>query len=146
MQEFTINDITEYKDEHYNLMREFYFQILYESRYFTPYTPTLDKGHFNDPNMIKFNIINDSRIIAHLSIQKHNDSIFSLGVAVLKEFENKKIGSLLVDFALLKIKELGGNVVKASINKDNWKSILLFVKKGFIVTEEKNVLFLEKEI
>lgn len=135
--------IQSYNKSDYADMREFYFQILYESRHFLPYTPTMDKGLFNSPERHNF-IIRDDKIIAHLTVFKINAGVFDVGVAVLQEHYGKGLGSQMLDYAETVVRNKGGNRIVATIHPDNWRSILLFVKRGYKIINEENNLKLEK--
>jgi ribosomal protein S18 acetylase RimI-like enzyme len=137
--------IIEYKETDYEDMREFYFQVLYESRHFIPYTPTLKDGLFNDETRKNY-IIRDGRIIAHLTLYKSDDETYTIGVAVLKDYYAQKLGSKMLDFAEKEMKKIGIKKIKASIHKDNWRSILLFIKKGYRIIDDTLDLILEKYI
>lgn len=137
--------IKPYKDSDFDDMREFYFQILYESRHFLPYTPAMNKGLFNSENRFNF-IIRDKKIVAHLTVVRVNETVFNIGVAVLRDYYGRHLGSDMLDFADNFIQSKGGSLIEASIHTDNWRSILLFVKKHYKVVKEENNLWLEKEL
>lgn len=135
--------INKYEESDYQDMREFYFQILYESRHFLPYSTTLNQGFFNSPERLNY-IIRDEKIIAHLTLSKVNDDVYSIGIAVLKEHYGKGLGGQMLDYAEQTLKEIGVKKIIASIHTDNWRSILLFIKHGYTVVNEDRNLCLEK--
>lgn len=137
--------IIEYTDAMFEEMREFYFQTLYESHHFLPYTPKMNQGYFNSRDRLKF-VIKKEKIIAHLTLSPNTRDEFSIGVAVLKEFYGKGLGSRLLDFAEEISKEKGIKALRASVHFDNWRSLLLFVKHGYKVINDEGSLTLYKEL
>ena len=138
--------IEPYNKKDYQEMREFYFQILYESRHFIPYTPTLDKGHFNSPQRTNFVVKREDKIVAHLTLFSDSEKLYEVGVAILKEHWGKGFGSVLLKYAEQNIKTNGAEKIVALIDPDNWRSILLFTKQGYKVVDEGKYLRLEKEL
>lgn len=138
--------IEEYQEEDLEKMKEFYAQILFESHHFVPYAPTLNKGKFNSPQLYKYNIKEGDNIIAHLGVRIINPDKFSIGLAILNDYCGQGIGSQLLKYALTIVKQKGGNQVIATIHKDNWKSLVLFIKHGFHVIKDDDVLTVFKKI
>lgn len=69
-----------------------------------------------------------------------NKRIYISRLIVKKEYRNKGIGGILVDFILEKVKEMGYNEATIGVDKDNMSALHLYKKKGFT-----NVLFEGKD-
>ena len=69
-----------------------------------------------------------------------NKRIYISRLIVKKEYRNKGIGGILVDFILERVKEMGYNEATIGVDKDNMSALHLYKKKGFT-----NVLFEGKD-
>ena len=69
-----------------------------------------------------------------------NKRIYISRLIVKKEYRNKGIGGILVDFILEKVKEMGYKEATIGVDKDNMSALHLYKKKGFT-----NVLFEGKD-
>lgn len=128
-------NIVEYKDEMYEQMNMFYYSVLYETHHFLPYTPGLHSGKFDSPDRTNLVIFNKEQIIAHGTFVDNGNSIV-VGVAVLRDWWSRGLGTQLIIDIIERTKILGKSDVIATIHMSNWRSILLFNKLGFVIEDE----------
>jgi ribosomal protein S18 acetylase RimI-like enzyme len=69
-----------------------------------------------------------------------------IGIYINEEYQNKKIGSLLLKYVLQHEKILKINEIYLSVDKNNLSAIKLYEKNNFKIIEEEDLYFIMKKL
>lgn len=99
---------------------------------------------------------NNNRLIGCIAIEKstkETDTFYIEKVSIIPEFRNHGYGVKLMDFAITKIKGLGGKIISIALIDSNVKLKKWYLSQGFIETVKKDfehlpfrVCFMNKQI
>jgi diamine N-acetyltransferase len=103
-----------------------------------------------------YSMSNKSKLIGCIAIEKstkETDTFYIEKVSIIPKFRNHGYGVKLMDFAITKIKELGGRVISIALIDSNIKLKNWYLSQGFNVTGTKDfehlpfkVCFMNKKI
>jgi perosamine synthetase len=74
------------------------------------------------------------------------DMKYWIGIYINEEYQNKKIGSLLLKYVLQHEKILKINEIYLSVDKNNLSAIKLYEKNNFKIIEEEDLYFIMKKL
>lgn len=94
----------------------------------------ISEGNFENPPIFSYLIKENENFVGAITCSKLENIFIIEAIAVKEEYERKKFGIKLLNFALSKMKEMNAeNIIL------NAKNPIFFEKNGFVAMEKKEV-------
>ena len=88
----------------------------------------------NHKNRLYFVAKKDNEIIGYIGLYEYDDDLSIMGVGVLKSFQNRGVGTKMLNFVKKVAKEKLKKSISLEVDVLNINATLFYKKNGFIVT------------
>jgi RimJ/RimL family protein N-acetyltransferase len=119
-----------------------------ETEFFRPRLLKLDEETLTfEDGEVNYVLLDGETIFGYMEYFYRDNGLATIGYGLLEEYQSKGFGTKMVEFLLAECKEKGMRSVRGSVEKINYKSILLLYKLGFrVIDDQGEIIIMQRDI